>query len=240
MDEISITERLRWHHKLNQIVGTCYNHKHSVTSYEFKNILNLVEIKKKLNNGEIHLAKECFLITIAAIGVHDRTQKIILNLPICSHKNGELITQAIQTIVNEFNTLNPSSEILNFATDGDPNRRKAVNKMRSSNKFLTELMFLRHFDQKFVLGEFGVNYDPKHIIKRLRSALIGNTSIQLIKRQFSKEDIRLLLRENTKESDEVIAYLMDQKDKQNVPSEVRLLNLIKASCLASYNISIIA
>lgn len=174
MDELAITQRLRWNCNNNQIVGSCYNHKNKVSSFDFNNILNLVEIKNKLTNNEIHLAKESLLITIAAVGVQDSTQKIILNLPVCCHKNGSIIEEAIQAIVQEFNALNPLSSILNIATDGDPNRRKAINSMRSTNKYLSELKTLKHFEQQFLLGEFGVNYDPKHIIKRLRSAIIGN------------------------------------------------------------------
>ena len=61
--------------------------------------------------------------------------------------------------------------LVNLATDGDLNRRCTINTLRSEN-MLEELKGLELFDQNLFLGSLGVNYDPKHLSKRLREKRI--------------------------------------------------------------------
>jgi hypothetical protein len=228
LDELAITPRVRWNSKNNELVGTCFNHKYHQTSYEFKNELVLHQIKNHLKCDRIHLAKECLIVTLSAISNNqsDKNPKVICNLPICSHKNSETLKTVIKEIRNNFHSLNPDSKIVNVATDGDPYRRNVLNEMREENQFLDELKLLKHFDQQFLLGKYGINYDPKHIVKRIRSYLIGKKSFQLIKVPITRDVLKFFLIKKSKETQEHINHLMDPKDKQNVPYAVKLLNLM--------------
>ncbi len=228
MDELAVTPRVRWNSKNNELVGTCFNHKEFQSSYEFKNELNLHQLKNNLKSNKLHLAKESLLVTLSAItnNSDDKIPKILCNMPLCSHKNGNVIKDIINEIDSTFERLNPNSNIVNVATNGDPYRRNILNQMREENKDLNELKHLPHFHQQFLLGKYGINFDPKHVIKRIRSAIIGNKSFQLNKLSISKDTIRYVLLNSKKEDVSTINHLMDIKDKQNVSSAVKLLNLL--------------
>ena len=80
--------------------------------------------------------------------------------------------------------------------------------MRSKNCNLEILYELQYFDQNFLLGKFGINFDPKHLIKRMRGMLISNTrSITVIKRPFNKKYL-----ENQLKDVPSIEYFLDLKD----------------------------
>ena len=67
---------------------------------------------------------------------------------------------------------------------------------------------LQYFDQNFLLGKFGINFDPKHLIKRMIFMLISNTrSITVIKRLFNKKYLEKLLKDVPS-----IDHLLDLKD----------------------------
>ena len=89
---------------------------------------------------------------------------------------------------------------------------------------LEELKGLELFDQKLFLGSLGVNYDPKHLSKRLRGMLISEKrNITTTKRGFNKLHLVQLL---TKTEYPNIETLLNVKDKQSVPDAVKLLQII--------------
>ena len=222
LDEIAISPRVRWCPETNQIIGTCYNHKHEVENYEFLNWLNLEEIKSKLEQDKIHIAKECLVISITNLTSNDHTPKPIICIPICSHENGHLVSDIIRCIITEFKRLNPNSVIVNLATDGDLNRRKMLNKYREANQENHILSQLKLFPQNFLLGKFGINFDPKHLVKRLRGIIISDKrSITLIKRPINKSILAMIYQNHNK-----IETLINVKDHQNVPLAVQLLELL--------------
>jgi hypothetical protein len=181
--------------------------------------LNL--LKEKLEMEELHLAREALVITISEISRKDITPRPILVLPICDHKNESLILEIIPEIIKQFNVHNKDASLVNLASDGDSNRRKALNKLRKKNNSLPIIEDLKLFDQMFLIGELGIDYDIKHIIKRLRSSIISETNeIILIKKTVNKCHLRKLL------AGEEINHLLDPKDKQNVPAAVKLFTLI--------------
>ena len=238
LDELAIIPRVRWNSNNNETVGTCFNHKNNQKSYEFSNELILHDLKTKLKEGKIHLAKESLMVAISGISDNqtDKTPRIICNFPICSHKNRDIIKKVIQEIDCTFSQFNPHSKLVNFATDGDPNRRNILNEMHRENERLIELKSLKHFDQKFLLGKYGINFDPKHIVKSLRSSFLGKQTFQLNKLPISSEIIKFFLKTKIEESQEHIFHLMDPIDKQNVPSAVKFLKLMDS---LSINIQLI-
>lgn len=95
--------------------------------------LNL--LKEKLEMEELHLAREALVITISEISRKDITPRPILVLPICDHKNESLILEIIPEIIKQFNVHNKDASLVNLASDGDSNRRKALNKLRKNTAY---------------------------------------------------------------------------------------------------------
>ena len=142
-------------------------------------------------------------------------------MPICSHTNSSQQLQIIKGIQDYFESENPNSILLNVATDGDVCRRSLLKSARmdildkSCDFFLMPL-----FDTKILLGKYSINFDPKHLTKRLRGMLISeNRNIILINKAFNKEHIKILI-------PNLSSSLLEPKDYQNVPAAVKLMEEI--------------
>jgi hypothetical protein len=110
-----------------------------------------------------------------------------------------------------------------MATDGDACRRLVVNSLKSQNFVLEELKDLELFNQEFLFGSIGVNFDVKHLVKRLRGILISVArETTLIKRPFNKQHLRELFPTSKYPT---IESLLNVHDKQNVKSAVTLLQI---------------
>ncbi len=144
------------------------------------------------------------------------TLKPIIIVPICSHSFDKLL-DIIKEIETVFEKFNPEANILNVATDGDKNRRKLFNTYRRINFDNTEAFDkMPLFDQYFLFGKWGVNYDWKHLTKRIRGILISKTrSITLIKHSINKATIETFLPQ--------LKSHLNPSDYQNVPAAVKLL-----------------
>jgi hypothetical protein len=82
MDEIAISQRIRWSPDNDEVVGFCYYHKRNFTM-KFSNYLNLTELKEAFDSTKLHLAKEALCITLGAIGTTDIVPKPIILVPTC-------------------------------------------------------------------------------------------------------------------------------------------------------------
>ena len=67
MDEIAISQRIRWSRDNDEVVGFSYNHRKNLTMM-FSNYLNLTELKEAHDSTKLHLAKETLCITLGAMG----------------------------------------------------------------------------------------------------------------------------------------------------------------------------
>jgi hypothetical protein len=223
MDEVAIVPKIRYHRKNNCFVGTCSNHMLNKDSYKFNNFADLDFLHDSLISKETHLAHEALVITISSLSSSDNYPRPILISPICNHSNETLLIESIKEIATQFKELNSDAFLVNVATDGDPSRRKTLNSMRRPQRHLKALHGLPFFDQNLLLGYLGINFDAKHIIKRLRSLIVS------FKRETKLVQVRInrfVLEELFKDFPEGL-ILMDVKDKQNVPSAVKLFKLIK-------------
>lgn len=71
-------------------------------------------------------------------------------------------------------------------------------------------------------GKFGINYDAKHLAKRFRDIFCSDKrSMQLISHSINKSYIKMYFRETNE-----LVSLLNPKDYQNVPAEVKLLNIL--------------
>lgn len=213
MDEIALNPRIRWSPYTNEIVGFCYNHKDNVGSFQFINHLILNDVKKKFLDQKIHLAKDALCIAINKIDSNDTLIKPILLIPLCG-KTFELLPFVVKTIIDMFKQFNPKAVMVNISTDGDTYRRKTFNELREASN---EIFFsnVKYFSNQFVYGQLGLNFDVKHLVKRIRGILISEKrSIHLIKRSFGRDHIAQLYPS--------LRHLLNPKDYQNVPFAVKL------------------
>ncbi len=190
--------------------------------YRFNNWVDLETLKDALIEKETHLANEALIISLMPVGDGRKSYpRPILVSPICCHSNDELIRSALSAIIASFDQLNPLSTILNVATDGDSSRRLTLNSMRQPQTHLKCLLNLDLFDQNLLLGKYGINFDAKHIVKRLRSLIISTKrNIKLIKTSVSRFQLTELFKSS------IPSNLINVKDKQNVTAAVELLILI--------------
>ena len=217
MDEIALMPRARWSPDNNEITGFCFNHKHEVNSFIFETYLSVNEIKKKFVDNKIHLAKEALCITILQLSSSDSVPKPVYIVPTCS-KTLQMLETIVKSVVENFIEINPSGEIINIATDGDPYRRKILNSLRSKSSDDT-LKSLKYFSCDLVYGKYSVNFDIKHLIKRIRGILISQKrQMCLIQRKVNRTNLELLIPSKQ--------HLLNPKDYQNVPYAVELMNAI--------------
>jgi hypothetical protein len=221
MDETAIETRFRYDMKTNEIQGSCFNHKNFIDSYSFNSSHNIDEIQEALQENSIHKTNEALVIATSKINHKDIIAYPILVMPLCEKKNSYNLTNILKCIVAEFNNYS-NSNIINFATDGDSTRRAIFNNLREMNHDLIELKDLPLFDQNFVLGEYGLDYVCKHLVKRLQKVFTNEKrQMKLISNGIHKKHIELFFN-----GTQGLEQLLNPKDKQNVPAAVKLLNLI--------------
>jgi hypothetical protein len=84
---------------------------------------------------------------------------------------------------------------------------------------------MKYFDYRLVESEYSINYDCKHIIKRIAGFVISEKrNITLIKSSINKN----ILVEILKDKQQYVEHLINPKDRQNVPAAVSLFKLIKS------------
>lgn len=174
-----------------------------------------------MKEDHIHVAKEALVISIAKIGTKDLVSKPVLVLPICTHDIQDTIKDTLRIVIKEFKSFQ-DAKIVNIATDSDSNRRRLFAELKSEISGLSDLRCLELFEQRALLGRFGVNYDPKHIAKRIRGILISSQrEIKLISTTVSKSHIEVILKNESN-----VSSLLNPKDYQNVPLASQLLKLV--------------
>ncbi len=184
------------------------------------------ELKDNLDNEKVHFANEALFITIGKIASNNEeiTPKPIMVIPICTHKSNS-ISSIVSYAIRKFHENNKNARIVAIATDGDPTRRKILKSfLQPTSHHLSSITNeLRYFDQEAILGNIGLSFDPKHLIKRLRGFIISDKrSMTLSKTPITKQHIRMLFNDRCKKLD----YLLNPKDHQNVPAAVDLLRIL--------------
>ncbi len=223
MDELAITPTAKYYNKTNEIIGFCSNHtnyNNDISSLNFNYWYNIEEISEALHKEKkIHLAKEALFFTITKISIDDNVPRPIVILPICSHNSKEQMN-ILKYIIEQFEVLNPCSNLINIATDGDLNRRTCIKQNRIPIADRDSIFYkMVLFDCNLLFGKYGVNFDVKHLVKRIRGILISDKrNIILIKHPINKSHLELLLK--------VKPSLLNPSDYQNVPAAVELLQLL--------------
>ena len=233
MDELAIISRARWSPSNNEIVGFCDNHKNSIQSWKFNNFLKVKLIEKKFANQQIYLAKEVLVISICPMNVNDCIPKPVIMLPICC-KKCDVLEEIIKTTIKKFEEINTFGCLLNNASDGDSYRRSKFDEMRETSKYDSVVVVVSQFklfNSKIMVGKLSINYDVKHLIKRLRGILISdNRQICLLARSINKNHVLDLYPH--------LKHLLSPSDYQNVPAAVELLSNLKIDTCTKGDLSI--
>ena len=99
------------------------------------------------------------------------------------------------------------------------------NDLSSDSPIHPTISSLRLMDMKVGPNEETVNYDAKHLVKRIRSSLIGGNFNIGEGRTLLKTDLEKILQLAPNNSPHSIESLISPKDKQNVPLATQLLFL---------------
>jgi hypothetical protein len=83
---------------------------------------------------------------------------------------------------------------------------------------------LEYFDQNLVLGKFGVDYDPRHLTKRMRGQIIGKKTTVTSVVGFNRHHLSIIFDKTPN-----ISSLLNVKDRLNVPLAVQLLELLSTT-----------
>ena len=137
MDEIIIINKLTWDAQSNDIFGYCANH--PIQCYQLNNYLSVRKMSEAMNNQSIHPATETLVVALTDMCDKKNKIKIAIAIPICSHSLADILEKVIKHIYISVPKINSKSAVISLATDGDTNRRKTLNLLRSNNQDLDEL-----------------------------------------------------------------------------------------------------
>ena len=118
---------------------------------------------------------------------------------------------------------------MNFSTDGDPSRRQIFDSLMSHEIGENSLIFpiiseLMLIDTNVGENDETVNFDPKHLCKRIRTFIIGSNFYIGKDNLVLKEDISKILNSTSSSEKYSNESLLNPVDKQNVPLAVEFLN----------------
>ena len=103
--------------------------------------------------------------------------QVVAALPTCSKNEIEYQANLIDSISTNFAEKH-GAPLLNWSTDVDPARRQVFDSLMSFDLDKESLIYpsisrLRLIDRRVGRNEETVNFDSKHIVKRVRTCLIG-------------------------------------------------------------------
>ena len=108
---------------------------------------------------------------------------------------------------------------LNWSTDGDPARQLFSSLMSheiSDHMLKSIISYLKLFDTKVGENNETTNFDPKHLAKRMRNFLIGNSE-KIGEKLVQPSDIsKVLSASKSFDSKHKVQRLLNPDDKQNV------------------------
>ena len=210
MDGTYDDSRIRWNPNDDHLYGFCWEHSYT-KRLVFDNIENIESLAQDVINKEIHIPKEMFVL---GLGTTMGLLVPAIATPVCTHSNIKQQNDSLEAVMK---VCKEGGKILiNFATDGDSTRRQIFSSLMNLN--LDDFDFGNHLEGMFLfdkhVGPAGVsvNYDPKHLAKRIRNTLISER-----KEIGSRLDVSEHVREIS-----TIA-LLKPEDRQNVPYATELL-----------------
>ena len=183
------------------------------TSYE-----HVSDIAAEVDEGKKHVPKENMVIAVSSNCKNSKGQ-VIVALATRSKKEVKHQGKIIKTISSEFKEKN-GAPLLNWLTDDDPARRQFFSSLmlhEISDPMLKSIISdLKLFDMKVGENNETTNFNPKHLAKRMRNFLIGN-SVKIGEKLMQPSDIsKVLSASKSFDSKHKVQRLLNPDDKQNV------------------------
>ena len=222
-DETAITSRLRYDCKTDSIQGLCYQHTRTEHT-RFSTFEEGQAIENVVKEGDVHIPSD-----LLVVGLNDMTDsaalQVVLAWPSCE-KNDLEGTIKIYGGISQLFHEKTGNKLMNFASDGDGNRRIAFTELTKyevdKSTLLGELVHKMDFlDLNVGKYEETVSYDPKHLAKRLWTNVISG-NIDIKGTNVMKKDILELLSLNELSLQPGNVFKLENlvypPDKQNVPA----------------------
>ena len=226
IDETCVDSSISWDSNTNEVIGFCYEHTSNILA-EFNDIGVLENLCNLLDNEIIHQCKDSMAFCMAANNKIPSSQFCLL-WPTCSKKATAVFVDMV-TALSKRHYETTGSGFLCWASDGDGGRRFTFNGLMAFplSQFHYPELFAKVKEMKLFdlnVGKYGesVDYDPKHLTKRVRNTVISDNWV-VGTTVVTRSDIRKLLSSCTDVNTHSVAKLLDVTDKQNVPLATDLL-----------------
>ena len=216
IDETYVDQKVRWCPLDNRMYGFCYDHGHDedLTLNSHDDVTRVAEL---VEDGKLHICKECMVVACSNNALKENTQ-ILLAWPTCSRSETTIQKDFIEKFSAFFKS-KTGAPLLCWGTDGDASRRRIFDALM--NVFLKVESDIYHIISTLKLmdmyvgeNEETVDFDPKHLGKRIRNSCIS-PQFQIGGVVLTRKDIKSILSLSTtcKHS---VDELVNPLDKQNV------------------------
>ncbi|CUA75348.1 hypothetical protein RSOLAG22IIIB_05853 [Rhizoctonia solani] len=235
IDEIALEERIRYSLAEDILLGFC---RECTTPCQLRNmtgrpISDLYALKKLLDSGKCHRAKEATVIAVAPFGPNHYTPLVFVISGTCKTENVDRQLALIKLAYNAYK-MSPHGAtalgpIWSLDSDGDAARRLALFRLCTSrmlsppSELYLEIGSLELMNLACGDDEITHNGDFKHEEKRFASALRSGTGVYVNGMHISPAFIKQLLRLDPAISSSRLDALFDNSDRQNVPKAHALL-----------------
>ncbi|KAJ7727820.1 hypothetical protein DFH07DRAFT_970034 [Mycena maculata] len=229
MDECAVEERCDYFPSVDKIGGLCQKHSGGIplTLQTYKSAMTIVDA---LREGKVHFSKEMLVVAVR-FGNEENIYPILV-APTCKMETAEDTVALYEMIISAWDDVvrETCGVIRNFATDGDPNRRRAGYLL-----FCQEELPTSHPLYEILSNLKGLNLctgkdlilqtiDWRHEIKREFGVLLSGMTVdgKIINPFFLGETLNLLPDQDEKS----VHQLLNPNDAQNVPTALDLVDAI--------------
>ncbi|KAG8697056.1 hypothetical protein FRC08_006762 [Ceratobasidium sp. 394] len=238
IDEIATEERMTYSVAEDAILGLCREH---ASVFDTQNMTGrpiscLYDLKKLLDSGACHRAKEATVVSVAPFSKEDYSPKVILVSGTCKTESVQdqrsLIVLAIRAWNESPHGRSALGKLWSIATDGDPRRRQAshsicmVKPLPPTSPICNELCHLDLLN--LMCGEDEITHDGdfKHEEKRLALALCSGDGVFVKRTHLSPMVIKQYLQHLPDMTPSRLDSLFNTSDRQDVPKAHALLKAI--------------
>ncbi|KZV95332.1 hypothetical protein EXIGLDRAFT_610725 [Exidia glandulosa HHB12029] len=242
VDEVKNEERSAWDPETNNMVGYCREHSDPF-DMQFRSMAEPRAIAEAMRDGKIHLAKE---MTVAAIGPLLPNPRDYVARPIhisgtCKSEDAGDHATLLETILSaaQGHPKLQNARAYSIASDGESKRGKALvkiclnRKLPRTSKIYPALSKMPLMNLLCDVDDLTMDKDYRHVIKRMRSALLRKDGISIYGVVITTQLLRQHLLDTglTPElagalltaQDSRVNALLNPNDKQDVPLAYSLL-----------------
>ncbi|CUA75805.1 hypothetical protein RSOLAG22IIIB_06086 [Rhizoctonia solani] len=235
IDEIALEERIRYSSAEDLLVGFC---RECTAPGRLQNmtgrpVSDIYDLKKLLDSGKCHRAKEATVMAIAPFGPDHYTPMVIVVSGTCKTESVDHQMRLLRLGYSAYKKSPHGAAALgpiwSFETDGDASRRLALFRLCTSRTLSSpsELYLILSPLELVNLecGEDNVTHDGdfKHEEKRFASALRSNTGVTINGTHYSPAFTKQMLRFDVNIPSGRLDALFDNSDRQSVPKAHTLL-----------------